>query len=113
MSEKMISIGSSADFDAAIADGVVLADFWASWCSPCRMQLPILEKLADQFQGRVKFIKVNVDDNSPLAARMDISSIPSLFLFKDGQLLQEFVGVQNEKVLAPVLENAVGEPVMA
>lgn len=109
MGETITSIDSSADFDAAIADGVVLADFWAPWCGPCRMQLPILEKMAGQFADRAKIVKVNVDDQSGLAERMDISSIPSLFLLKNGEMIQQFVGVQSEKILETALENALRE----
>ena len=72
----------AAEFDAAVAQGTVLVDFWAPWCGPCRMQLPILETLAGEIGDSAKICKVNVDDEAELTSRLKVSSIPTLLLFK-------------------------------
>lgn len=94
-------------FDAAIARGVVLVDFWAPWCGPCRMQGPILEQVAARVAGRARVVKVNVDEAIETAGRFSIRSIPTLAVFKDGQPLGAFLGVQQETVLVQTLEKAV------
>lgn len=78
----------------------VLVDFWAPWCGPCKMIAPVLEDLAKEYQGRLKICKVNVDDNPGLAERFQIMGIPSLLLFKDGALVDSFVGVMPKQTLA-------------
>jgi thioredoxin 2 len=82
-----------ADFDAEIAASVpVVADFWAPWCGPCRMISPVLEALAQQHAGRLKIVKVNVDENPSLAQRFQAMSIPLLVVFRDGQEIDRIVG---------------------
>ena len=89
-----------ADFAAAVDTGqLVLVDLWAPWCAPCRMVAPILERLAAQYAGRVKVVKVNVDDNRVTAARFDASSIPTLVMLRDGATVARLVGAQPEPVL--------------
>jgi thioredoxin 1 len=73
-------------------DQVVLVDFWAPWCGPCRMVAPILEKIAQEKAGIVKIAKVNVDENPELSSQYNIMSIPSMLIFKKGQLVDQFVG---------------------
>jgi thioredoxin 1 len=73
-------------------DQVVLVDFWAPWCGPCRMIAPILEKIAQEKAGIVKITKVNVDENPELSSQYNIMSIPSMLIFKKGQLVDQFVG---------------------
>ncbi len=96
----------SATFDSAIRQGIVLVDFWAPWCGPCRMQLPILEEVASQTAGRATIAKVNVDEAPELAGRFGIQSIPTLLLFKDGKQVKEFVGSQSGAVLMRAIEAA-------
>ncbi len=90
---------TSANLASEIESGVALVDFWASWCAPCRMQGPILEKVAEQVVDKAKIGKCNVDDQQELAAKFGIQSIPTLILFKDGTEVDRLVGLQSEKVL--------------
>lgn len=96
---------SATDFEAAIQSGIMLVDFWAPWCGPCRMQVPVLEQIASRFSSRAKVAKVNVDDYPELADRFQITSIPTLLLFKQGQPVRQFIGVQSASVLAAALES--------
>ena len=90
-------------FDAITQTGTILVDFWAPWCGPCRMQGPILEALAGELSGAVSIAKVNVDDNSELAARFGITSIPTLLVFKDGKLVRRLVGLHQAPALKKIL----------
>ena len=96
-----------ADFDSAIEHGVMLVDFWAPWCGPCRMQTPVLEQVNSRLAGRAQVAKVNVDDHPELASRFEISGIPTLLLFKDGRLVRQFVGVQSAAMLLTALESVL------
>ena len=100
---------TAADFDATVANGVSLVDFWAPWCGPCKMQTPILEQqVVPAVAGRVKIAKVNVDDAKDLAVRFGVKSIPALFIFKDGQVVQQYVGLQRGDALVKALETVLG-----
>jgi len=70
----------------------VMVDFWAPWCGPCRMVSPVIEKLAGKYSGKIKVVKVNVDDNQELAMKYNIMSIPTIMLFKDGKALDQAIG---------------------
>lgn len=97
-------------FDAALkeTDQPVLVDFWAPWCGPCRVQLPILERLASDARDEYRVFKVNVDDNDQLAARLGITSIPTLLLFRKGELVRRLTGLQQEGTLREALQTARG-----
>jgi thioredoxin 1 len=90
---------SDTEFNAAIADGITLVDFWAPWCGPCKMQTPILTELASQIRGKVKIAKVNVDEATNVANQFSIQAIPTLILFKDGDEVRRFIGVQTKETL--------------
>jgi thioredoxin 1 len=94
MSENMITVTDSS-FEAEVlqANTLVLVDFWAEWCGPCKMLAPILETIAEEFAGKVKFAKVNVDENNIALAGYDIRGIPTLILFKDGEIVATKVGM--------------------
>ena len=95
---------TEANFAEVTASGIVLVDFWAPWCGPCRMQGPILETLADEMKGAVTIAKVNVDDNAGLAGRFSITAIPALMIFKDGKLAKTMVGLHQAADLKKTLE---------
>ena len=91
---------NAKDFEQEVLEAkeTVLVDFWAPWCGPCRMQAPILEKFAEE-NPAIKVVKVNVDDNQELAMEHNISSIPSLLVFKNGEVVNFAVGLQSKSAL--------------
>ncbi len=98
---------TDASFDETVKTGVTLVDFWASWCGPCQMQGPIVDRLATAYERKAKVCKLNVDDSSETAARFGVMSIPTLIIFKDGEKVQQFVGVQSEGKLKAALDAAL------
>lgn len=94
-------------FDRETASGVTLVDFWAPWCGPCRMQAPILDEVGDRMAGKAKMAKVNVDEAPELAARFGVRSIPTLVILKDGEKVEQLVGLRKADELVQALEKHV------
>lgn len=94
------------EFESAVSDGVVLVDFYADWCGPCKMIAPILEQLHDEYQGKLNIIKVDVDAEQALAQRYSIMSIPTLMLFKDGNVVGQVLGFQAKPMLKQFIAKA-------
>lgn len=90
---------STAEFDTQVleSDAPVLVNFWASWCSPCRLIAPVMEAVAADFAGRAKVLKLDVDENPEIAGRYSVQSIPALLFFKGGQKVGELVGAQTTR----------------
>jgi thioredoxin 1 len=104
-SENVMEL-TDQNFEAEVlkSDKPVLVDFWAEWCMPCRMLGPTIEKLAKDYNGKVKVGKVDTDANRDVSMKYGISAIPTVILFKDGQVAQKFVGLRQEKEFKEVLD---------
>ncbi len=83
---------TSANFEATVGSGVAVVDFWAPWCGPCRMVAPIIEELAEEYDGKAKVCKVNTDEEQDLAVKFGIRSIPTILFLKDGKVVDQMVG---------------------
>ncbi|MBR6471820.1 MAG: redoxin domain-containing protein [Victivallales bacterium] len=104
MSEKLVNLTTAA-FDQAIAQGTWIVDFWATWCAPCRMQGKLIDDHLDELAAAGATVgKVNVDDEPELAARFGVMSIPTLLIFKGGEQVRSFVGVQTIETLKNALQ---------
>ncbi|CAH1210582.1 MULTISPECIES: thioredoxin [unclassified Paenibacillus] len=86
-------------FEPTIQSGVTLVDFWAPWCGPCQVQLPIVHELADELAEQATMATVNIDEELDLASKYGVRSIPTLLLFKDGKLMKTMVGITSKQVL--------------
>jgi thioredoxin 1 len=95
---------TDANFEGTTQAGVTLVDFWAPRCGPCQMQGPIVDKIAEEYDGKASIGKLNVDDNADTAAKFGVMSIPTLILFKDGEKIEQFTGVQSEDKLKAALD---------
>jgi thioredoxin 1 len=108
MSENVIEAGDN-DFDKQVLQSpvMVLVDFWAPWCGPCKSIAPILEELAAEYSGRLKVVKVNVDENPRTPANYSVRGIPNLVLFKSGKVVKQVVGAVPKDQLVSVINEAL------
>lgn len=108
MSDKVIH-ATDADFDAAVleSDQPVLVDFWAQWCGPCKAIAPALDQLAEEYDGRAKVVKIDIDQNRGTALKYHVRSIPMLLLFKGGQVQATQIGAVGKAQLGQMIEKAL------
>ncbi len=106
--ENVVTV-SEDNFESQVVKGnqPALVDFWADWCQPCKMLAPIVEELADEYKDKVLVGKLNVDDNPSIATQFGIRGIPTLLLFKDGQVVQQMVGVKSKAEIKKLIDDMV------
>ena len=105
MSDYVVLIKDN--FDKTVENGVVLVDFWATWCGPCKMLAPTIDAIATEYKNRVVVGKVDVDESEEIARRFGILSIPTLFLFKDGEVVEKLVGYRLKTEIEQLLNRYV------
>ncbi len=100
---------TDATFEAEVlkSEAPVLVDFWAPWCGPCKSMLPVIEEVAKDYEGKVKIVKVNVDENAETPQQFNVMSIPSFFVFKGGEVAANFVGVKTKEFIAEELDKVL------
>lgn len=87
------------NFDATISSGVALVDFWAPWCGPCRMLSPVIDEIAESFEGKAAICKVNTDEQEELSAKFGIRSVPTILFFKNGEIVDKSIGATSAQAL--------------
>src|SRR5687767_8535459 len=107
MASEKVKTFTDSDFDQSVKDGVVLVDFWAEWCAPCRRLAPTVDQLAEEYHGRMTVAKVNIDDNPNTPTQFMIRGIPTLLLFKDGALKETIVGLAAKDDLVRLIDKHV------
>ena len=109
MSDTVKSVTTdSFDEEVVKLEGLVMVDFWATWCGPCKIVTPVVEELAKEYEGKVTFAKVNTDENPDIASRYSIRGIPTLMFFKDGKVMDQVVGAVPKGQLKSKLDSLLG-----
>ena len=108
MSQDNVIHLTSDTFNDTISKDVILVDFFADWCGPCKMLAPVIEQLADQYDGKAKIAKLNVDECQDIAMQFGVMSIPTVIIFKNGEQVEEFIGDQDAGVYEDALNKAIG-----
>jgi thioredoxin 1 len=104
MASEKIKVLTDADFGDSVKSGVVLVDFWATWCAPCRRLEPTVDQLAEDYTGRITVAKVDIDENPMTPGKFHVRGIPTLLLFKDGDLKETIVGLETKDKLAQLID---------
>jgi len=106
MSGKIAEVGDQT-FEAEVLNSgtPVLVDFWAAWCAPCRMLSPVVEAIAEKYEGKAKVVKLNVDENTATSSKYNIKGIPTLLLFKDGVIKEQIVGNTTKDTISKMIDN--------
>ena len=102
-----ISHVTDQTFNTEIKEGLVLVDFWAPWCGPCKMIAPVLEEIDGEIGDKVRIIKLNVDENSETVRKFGVMSIPTLMIFKDGEVVDQVIGFQPKEALTELISKHV------
>ncbi len=107
-SEKVLHINEqNYDSEIGVYKGVALVDLWAEWCAPCLILTPVIEELAEEYEGKAKIGKINVDENQNLAVKFGVTSIPTLIIFKNGEIFDTVIGAVPKSILVDALEKAL------
>ncbi len=104
MASEKVKTFTDADFGDSVKSGVVLVDFWAEWCAPCRRLAPTVDQLAEDYNGRITVAKVDIDENPMTPSKFMVRGIPTLLLFKNGDLKETVVGLANKDDLARMID---------
>jgi thioredoxin 1 len=104
-SENILTLtNGNFDEETKRAESPILVDFWAEWCGPCRIVAPVLEQLAADYKGKARVGKVNVDEHSAIASKYGVQSIPTLLLFKQGKVVEQYIGATSRDVLSKLID---------
>jgi len=109
MASEKVKTFTDSNFDDETKQGLVLVDFWAEWCGPCRRLAPTVDALASEFDGRATVAKLNVDENPNIPGRYAVRGIPTLLLFKEGELAETIVGLRGKDDIAKLIERHLGD----
>jgi len=98
---------TNENFDETVNEGIALVDFWAPWCGPCRMLAPVIEQLAEDFDGKAKICKVNSDEQTDLAAKYGVRSLPTMLFMKDGEVVDQLIGASPKQAIADKINSLI------
>ena len=107
MAENVVEL-TDGDFESTVSDGVVLVDFWAPWCGPCKMLAPVIEEIAAEYAGKATICKMDTDEHRDAAVQHAISAIPTLILFNGGQVAKKWVGMTTKDAITEAIDELLG-----
>ncbi|MFZ5989263.1 MAG: thioredoxin [Bacillota bacterium] len=109
MASEKVTIITKGNFEQEVvkSDKTIMVDFWAPWCGPCRAVGPIMDELADEYEGKAKIAKLNVDEEGEIAAKFRIMSIPTIIIFKNGEIAEKLIGARSKAELAGLIDKHI------